>query len=165
MVLFQRPGHLGRLLRRLKGSFLQMDKRLLMLCSGTVVVLCCVVCWGCGAPGSCGGWQYLLVSGPMKGLVISCTVALEANIIPTLTFSLVSRLVDPGQVEFPGGSVPGRRAGTGPAGPGPVVALEPTDFTVWSYKDTMVWKAAGEASWDSVLFFWTRSLGWSRLYR
>lgn len=99
----------------------------------------------------------------MKGLVISCTVALEANIIPTLTFSLVSKLVDPGQLEFPGGSVPGGRAGTRSAGP--AVALEPTDFTVWSYKDTMVWKAPGGASWDSVLFFKTKSFDWSRLYR
>lgn len=105
--------------------------------------------------------MYLLVSGPMKGLVISCTVALEANIIPTFTFSLVSKLVDSGQVAFRGSSVPGGRAGTSSVGP--AVALEPTDFTVWSYKDTMVWKAPGEAC--SVLFFKTKSFDWSRLYR
>lgn len=99
----------------------------------------------------------------MKGLVISCTVALEANIIPTLTFSLSSMLVDSGQVEFRGSSVPGGLAGTSSVGL--VVALEPTDFTVWSYKDTMVWKAPDEASWDSVLFFKTKTFDWSRLYR
>lgn len=57
------------------------------------------------------------------------------------------------------------------------LALESTDLTVWSYKDTMDWKDAGGAFWDSVLFFRTRSLDgsldgsldwsldWSRLYR
>lgn len=39
------------------------------------------------------------MSGPMKGLVISWTVALEANIIPTFTFSLVSRVEASGQAE------------------------------------------------------------------
>lgn len=43
---------------------------------------------------------YLLVSGPMKGLVISWTVALEANSIPTLTFSLSSVEEERGQSEL-----------------------------------------------------------------
>lgn len=120
--------------------------------------------WG----GATHGGSYLLVSGPMKGLVISCTVALEANIIPTLTFSLVSRVVASGQVEELGGGCVG-----GTSSADRLVALESTDLTVWSYKDKMVWKVAGGALWDSVLFFRTRSLDgsldrsldWSRLYR
>lgn len=85
---------------------------------------------------------YLFVSGPMKGLVISCTVALEANSIPTLTFSLSSLLVDCGQSEeFCGSSVAAGAVETRSVDL--VVMLEPKDLTVLSYKDTMLWKAPG----------------------
>lgn len=80
---------------------------------------------------------YLFVSGPMKGLVISCTVALEANSIPTLTFSLTSMLVDWGQLEEFCGCV----VAVGAAGSRSVdlaVALELKDLTLLSYKDTML---------------------------
>lgn len=80
---------------------------------------------------------YLFVSGPMKGLVISCTVALEANSNPTLTFSLTSMLGDRGQLEeFCGSAV-----AVGAVGSRSVdlaVALELKDLTVLSYKDTML---------------------------
>lgn len=80
---------------------------------------------------------YLFVSGPIKGLVISCTVALDANSIPTLTFSLSNLLVDWGQSEeFCGGSVAAGVVGTRSVGL--AVALESDDLTVLSYKDTMV---------------------------
>lgn len=99
----------------------------------------------------------------MKGLVISCTVALEANSIPTLTFSLSSVLVDWGQSEeFCGSSAAGA---VGARSLDLAVVLEPEDLTVLSYKDTMLWKAPGGPCCDGVLFFNTTSVGSSRLYR
>lgn len=99
----------------------------------------------------------------MKGLVISCMVALEANSIPTLTFSLSSFLEDRGQSEeFCGSSGAvevGRIRSVDPA-----VVLVPDDLTVLSYKDTMLLKAPGGPCWD-VLFFNATSVDSSRLYR
>ncbi|TNN47009.1 hypothetical protein EYF80_042780 [Liparis tanakae] len=43
--------------------------------------------------------------------------------------------------------------GVGTAAGSPAVALEPEDFTVLSYKDTMLWKAAGGPGCDEVSFF------------
>lgn len=101
--------------------------------------------------------------GPTNGLVISCTVALEANSIPTLTFSLISLLVDRGQsVEFGGSCVP-----AGVRGSRSVVlavVLNPDNLTVLSYKDTMLWKDAGESCFGAVLFLST-SVDSSRVYR
>ena len=80
---------------------------------------------------------YLFVSGPMKGLVISCTVALDANSNPTLTFSLSSVLADWGQSEeLCGSSVAAGAVGTRSGDL--AVVLEPEDLTVLSYKDTML---------------------------
>lgn len=105
----------------------------------------------------------------MKGLVISCTVALEANSSPTLTFSLSSLLVDPGHSEEFAGSSAAGGVGTSSVDLAVavvvVVALEPEDLTVLSYKDTMLWKAAGGLCCDRVLFCSTASVGSSRLYR
>lgn len=76
----------------------------------------------------------------MKGLVISCTVALEANSSPTLTFSPDSLLADWGQSEeFCGSSVAAGVVGTRSVDL--AVALEARDLTLLSYKDTMLWKA------------------------
>lgn len=100
----------------------------------------------------------------MKGLVISCMVALEANSIPTLTFSLSSLLLDWGQSdEFCGTSVVVGTIGTSSVDM--AVVLETKDLTVLSYKDTMLWKAPGGLCWDGVLFFNTTSVDSSRLYR
>lgn len=77
------------------------------------------------------------MSGPIKGLVISCTVALEAKSIPTLTFSLTSILVDWGHLEeFCGSSVAVGAVGTRS------VDLAVLDLTV-SYKDTMLLNVFG----------------------
>lgn len=76
---------------------------------------------------------YLLVRGPTKGLVMSWTVALEANSSPTLMFSFRRRLDDWGQsVEFACSC-----AALGAVVDLPVV-LEVKDLTLLSYKDTML---------------------------
>lgn len=80
---------------------------------------------------------YLFVSGPMKGLVISCTVALEANSNPTLTFSLSSLPGERGQSEELGGSSVAVGAVETTSG-GLAVVFEPKDLTELSYKDTML---------------------------
>lgn len=106
---------------------------------------------------------YLFVIGPTNGLVISCTVALEANSIPTLTFSLISLLVERGQSVESGGSC----AAVGVRGSRSVVravVLNPDNLTVLSYKDTMLWKDAGESCFGAVLFLST-SVDSSRVYR
>lgn len=100
---------------------------------------------------------YLLVRGPTKGLVISWTVALEANSIPTLTFSLRRRLDDWGQsLEFGGSAV--LEAAVDLA-----VALEVKVLTLLSYKDTMLWKLSLGVCSCGVLFF--RTADSSKLYR
>lgn len=100
----------------------------------------------------------------MKGLVISCTVALDANSIPTFTFSLSSLLVDWGHSEeFCGNSVVGGVVGTRSLDL--AVVLEPDDLTVLSYKDTMLWKAPGAVCGGRVLFSSIVSVDSSRWYR
>lgn len=100
----------------------------------------------------------------MKGLVISCTVALEAKSIPTLTFSSSSLLVDWGHSEELSGS-PVAAGGEGTTSVALTVALEPGDLMVLSYRDTMLWKTAGGPCCDRVLFFTVTSVDSSRLYR
>lgn len=80
-----------------------------------------------------------------------CTVALEARSNPTLTFSLFSCLDWWHSAELFGSAV--AAGGVGTAAVGPAVALEPEYFTVLSYKDTMLWKAAGGPGCDEVSFF------------
>lgn len=114
---------------------------------------------------------YLLVNGPMKGLVISCTVALEANSIPTLTFSLSNMLLDLGQSEEFWSRAAVAAAGVGAGGIRPAgldVVLKPEDFTVLSYRDTMLLKdpwAPGAPGCERVLFLNAASDDSSRLYR
>lgn len=104
----------------------------------------------------------------MKGLVSSCTVALEANNKPTLTFSLISLLVERGQsVEFCG-SPPSSIIAADVGGTAPVdtpEALEPDNLTVLSYKDTIVSKAPGGVCCCGKVSFSTPSADSSRLYR
>ena len=98
----------------------------------------------------------------MKGLVISWTVALEANISPTFTFSLVSRPVASGQMEeLCRGCVAGTSSADG------AVALGPTDLTVWSYSETMLRKVAGGDVRGSELLFGPGACSedWSRFNR
>ena len=109
----------------------------------------------------------------MKGLVISWTVALEANNTPTLTFSLTNMLLDWGQsLSFCGSPVVmgavGATGATGAAGVGSVgqaVTLELRDLTLLSYKDTMLWKAPGGPRWSTVALLEAAPSDSSRLYR
>ena len=101
----------------------------------------------------------------MKGFVMSCTVALEANNNPTLTFSFSSLLVDCGQSEeeFCGSFI---LAGIGETrSVGLAVEFEPDNLTVLSYKDTIVWKDPGCSCCDKLLFLPAVSVDSSRLYR
>lgn len=102
----------------------------------------------------------------MKGLVISCTVALEANSIPTLMFSLSSVLVDLGQLEEFRASSAAAAVGVGEGRSAAlIVVLEFDNLTVLSYKDTMLWKDPEGSCCDTVLFLDPVSTVSSMLYR
>ena len=95
---------------------------------------------------------------------MSCMVALDANSIPTLTFSLSSLLVDWGQSEELWYSSAAAEI-VGTRSVDLALALEPENLTVLSYKDTMLWKAPGGSCFDRVLFCNITSVVSSRLYR
>ncbi len=95
---------------------------------------------------------HLLVRGPMKGLQINCTVALEANNRPTFTFSLRSCLSALGQSDLFWGGITEEAGVIGLAVL--ICGLKPVRRVVLSYRDTMLWKVPdgdrGDMEW-----FWT----------
>lgn len=112
----------------------------------------------------CFAITHLLVRGPMKGLVISCTVALEANNRPTLTFSFRSWSSALGQSDPFWGGVP--KVGAGVIGPALLICgVKPVRRVVLSYKDTMLWKVPDGERGDTELFRTTWAASSSTVYR
>lgn len=107
---------------------------------------------------------HLLVRGPMKGLVISCTVALEANNRPTFTFSFRSWSSALGQSDpFWGADT---EVGAGVIGPAVLICgLKPVRRVVLSYKDTMLWKVPDGGRGDMEWFRTTWAASSSAVYR